>query len=164
MYSRSNNQDKFFREDIYDTGNSEEMRPSTFNVSEGCEKCDSILQTKSRIRPSSNACWADNFEKRIRIIVNLFKRRIDWPLTLRFLASGDLMVSLSYQFRIGQSTAPPNTGSQYHNYKEGFSIILLALWMLTTSLCLLILGWKAIIVTVVSLDTVSLAKPLNITK
>ncbi|GIY41781.1 nuclease harbi1-like protein [Caerostris darwini] len=34
-------------------------------------------------------------------------------LTLRFLASGDLM-------------APPNTGSQYHNYKGGFSIIFLA--------------------------------------
>ncbi|GIY36832.1 hypothetical protein CDAR_416351 [Caerostris darwini] len=49
-YSRSSIQDEFFTmygNDIHDTGNSEEMRPSTFNASEDCVKYDSIVQTKS---------------------------------------------------------------------------------------------------------------------
>ncbi|GIY03094.1 hypothetical protein CEXT_389981 [Caerostris extrusa] len=48
MYSRSSSQDEFFTiygNDIHDTGNSEEMRPSKFNASEEPKKQYSISKS-----------------------------------------------------------------------------------------------------------------------
>ncbi|GIY08398.1 putative nuclease harbi1 [Caerostris extrusa] len=76
---------------------------------------DHLLTLVGPIISKNNTNYRDSIQAKDRL-----------ALTLRFLASGDLMVSLSYQFRIGRSTVPPNTGSQYHYYKGTFSIILLA--------------------------------------
>ncbi|GIX91745.1 hypothetical protein CEXT_593221 [Caerostris extrusa] len=72
------------------------------------------------VRPSSIACWPIISKKNTN-----YRESIQTKDRLALTLSGDLMVSLSYQFRIGRSTAPPNTGS-HHNYNGGFSINLLA--------------------------------------